>query len=110
MKVVVTGYEDGVPVYIPRFLAFATHYGFRLVACRVRRPQAKGKVERPFWYVVTSLFNGRTFASLDHLNETAAWWLEHVAEVCEAARPRRDAGRAASTGVAPPDPAAGERL
>ena len=34
MKVVVTGYEDDVPIYNPRFLAFATHYGFRPVACR----------------------------------------------------------------------------
>jgi transposase len=42
MKVVVTGYEDDVPIYNPRFLAFATHYGFRPVACRVRRPQTKG--------------------------------------------------------------------
>ncbi len=83
MKVVVTGYEDDVPVYNPRFLAFATHYGFRPVACRPRRPQTKGKVERPFFYVETSLFNGRTFSSLDHLNETTAWWLAHVADVRE---------------------------
>jgi hypothetical protein len=53
------------------------------VACRVRRPQTKGKVERPFSYVETSLFNGRTFTSLDHLNETTAWWLAHVADVRE---------------------------
>jgi transposase len=83
MKVVVTGYEDDVPVYNSRFLAFATHYGFRPVACRPRRPQTKGKVERPFSYVETSLFNGRTFCSLDHLNETTAWWLAHVADVRE---------------------------
>ena len=81
MKVVVTGYEDDVPIYNPRFLAFATHYGFRPFACRVRRPQTKGKVERPFSYVETSLFNGRTFASLDHLNEVTAWWLAQVADV-----------------------------
>jgi transposase len=41
MKVVVTDYEDDVPVYNSRFLAFATHYGFRPVACRPRRPQTK---------------------------------------------------------------------
>lgn len=29
----------------------------------------------------TNLLNGRTFTSLDHLNETTAWWLEHVADV-----------------------------
>lgn len=83
MKVVVTGYEDDVPIYNARFLAFATHYGFRPVACRPRRPQTKGKVERPFFYVETSLFNGRTFESLDHLNETTAWWLAHVADIRE---------------------------
>ena len=81
MKVVVTGYEDDVPIYNSRFLAFATHYGFRPVACRPRRAQTKGKVERPFSYVETSLFNGRTFSSLDHLNEVTMWWLAHVADV-----------------------------
>jgi len=81
MKVVVTGYEDDVPIYNPRFLAFATHYGFWLVACRPRRPQTKGKVERPFAYVESSLLNGRSFETLDHLNETTAWWLAHVADV-----------------------------
>jgi transposase len=83
MKVVVTGYEDDVPVYNPRFLAFATHYGYRPVACRPRRPQTKGKVERPFHYVQTSLLNGRTFETLDHLNQTALGWLAHVADVRE---------------------------
>jgi transposase len=83
MKVVVSGYEDDVPIYNPRFLAFATHYGFRPVACRVRRPPTKGKVERPFSYVETSLFCGRTFDSLDHLNEATAWWLAEVADVRE---------------------------
>jgi transposase len=83
MKVVVTGYENDVPIYNPRFLAFATHYGFRPVACRPRRPQTKGKVERPFFYVETSLLNGRSFETLNHLNEITAWWLANVADVRE---------------------------
>jgi transposase len=81
MKVVVSGYDGDEPVYNPRFLAFAAHYGFRPVACRVRRPQTKGKVERPFFYAETSLLNGRTFQGLEHLNETTAWWLAAVADV-----------------------------
>ena len=81
MKVVVSGYDGDGPVYNPRFLAFAAHYGFRPVACRPRRPQTKGKVERPFGYVDTSLLGGRTFRSLGHLNEIAAWWLIEVADV-----------------------------
>ena len=81
MKVVVSGYDGDEPVYNPQFLAFAAHYGFRPVACRPRRPQTKGKVERPFGYVESSLLGGRTFRSLEHLNETTVWWLAEVADV-----------------------------
>jgi transposase len=81
MKAVVSRYEDGEPIYNTRFLAFATHYGFRPVACRPRRPQTKGKVERPFFYAETSLLNGREFRGLEHLNEVTAWWLKETADV-----------------------------
>jgi transposase len=81
MKVVVSGYDGEEPIYNPRFLGFAAHYGFRPVACRPRRAQTKGKVERPFGYAQSNLLGGRTFLSLDHLNETTAWWLAEVADV-----------------------------
>src|SRR5262249_24190684 len=81
MKVVVAGYDGDDPVYNPRFLAFAAHYGFRPVACRPQRPQTKGKVEKQFSYVESSLLGGRTFRGLEYLNETAAWWLAEVADV-----------------------------
>jgi transposase len=81
MKVVVSGYDGDEPVYNPKFLAFAAHYGFRPVACRPRRPQTKGKVERPFGYVESGLLGGRTFRGLEHLNETTVWWLAEVADV-----------------------------
>lgn len=81
MKVVVTAHDGGQPVYNTRFLGFATYYGFRPVACRPRRPQTKGKVERPFFFVETNLLNGRTFSSLAHLNEVTCWWLSNVADV-----------------------------
>jgi transposase len=79
-KVVVSGYDGDVPLYNPRFLAFATHYGFRPLACKPQRPQTKGKVERPFHYVETNLLNGRTFHTLEHLHEVTAWWLAEVAD------------------------------
>jgi transposase len=79
-KAVVLRHDADGPIYNPKFLAFATHYGFRPQACRVRRPQTKGKVERKFHYVETSLFNGRTFESLEHLNEITAWWLANIAD------------------------------
>jgi transposase len=81
MKVVVSGRDGDEPVYNPRFLSFAAHYGFRPWACRPRRPQTKGKVERPFAYVESSLLGGRSFHSLAHLNEVAVWWLAAVADV-----------------------------
>ena len=74
-KAVVLWHDADGPLYNPKFLAFATHYGFRPQACRVRRPQTKGKVERKFYYVETSLLNGRTFDTLEHLNEVTAQWL-----------------------------------
>ena len=81
MKVVVRGHDGEQPIYNTHFLAFATYYGFRPVACRPRHPQTKGKIERPFWYLEQNLLNGRTFSSLQHLNETTNWWLAHVADV-----------------------------
>ena len=89
MKVVVTGHDGEQPVYNARFLAFATHYGFQPVACRPRRPETKGKVERPFWFIETNLLNARSFTGLDHLNETAAWWLANVSDT----HPHRTTGK-----------------
>ena len=80
MKVVVTRWEDDQPIYNTRFLAFATHYAYRPWACQIRRPQTKGKVERQFYYIETNLLNGRQFRSLQHLNESARWWLAEVAD------------------------------
>lgn len=80
-KVVVNCWEDDQPIYNGRFLSFAAHYGFRPVACRPRRPQTKGKVERPFHYVETSLLNGRTFHTLAHLNQTCDTWMSQTADV-----------------------------
>ncbi len=81
MKVVVTGYDGDQPIYNTRFLAFATYYGFQPWACRPHRPQTKGKIERPFLYISQNLLNGRTFTSLEHLNEVTAQWLAQTADV-----------------------------
>lgn len=80
-KAVVLWHDADGPLYNPKFLAFATHYGFRPQACRVRRPQTKGKVERKFFYVESSLLNGRTFDTLEHLNEVTQQWLANIADV-----------------------------
>src|ERR1700680_1926231 len=81
MKVVVTGYDGDQPIYNTRFLSFATHYGYQPWACRPHRPETKGKVERPFLYIEKNLLNGRTFTSLEHLNEVTAQWRAQTADV-----------------------------
>jgi transposase len=81
MKVVVARYEGDEPIYNTRFLAFATHYGYKVWACRRKRPQTKGKCERQFRYLETSFLNGRSFRNFEHLNECLARWLAEVADV-----------------------------
>jgi transposase len=79
MKVVVQTWDGEQPLYNLRFLAFAWHYGYRPWACKRRRPQTKGKVEKPFFHIVTHLLNARTFASLAHLNAfVAETWLPQI--------------------------------
>lgn len=81
MKVVVARYEGDEPIYNTRFLAFATHYGYKVWACRRRRPRTKGKCERQFRYIEGSLLNGRSFRNLAHLNDGLAKWLAEIADV-----------------------------
>jgi transposase len=81
LKVVVLRHDEEGPLYNPRFLAFATHYGFKPFACLPGRAQTKGKQERLFSYVESSLLNGRTFRTLDHLQDVTRWWLANVADV-----------------------------
>jgi transposase len=81
MKVVVLRHDDDGPIYNPRFLAFATHYGFTPWACKPRRPQTKGKIERHLYFAEINLLNGRTFNSLEHLNDVTRQWLTNVADV-----------------------------
>jgi len=81
MKVVVLRHDEDGPLYNPRFLAFATHYGYKPWACVPRRARTKGKCERRFDHVEKNLLNGRTFRNLAHLNEVTGWWLSNVADV-----------------------------
>lgn len=87
-KAVVLGWENGRNLYNPRFLAFATHYGFRPHALPPRKPKWKGKVERPFQYVEGNCLNARNFKDLADLNDHAAWWLDNVSDPHEHKRTR----------------------
>ena len=73
--------DGGRLVENPEFLRFASHWGFRIRACRPYRAQTKGKVERQVSYIRKSFFYGRDFASDADLNAQALRWLDTVANV-----------------------------
>jgi transposase len=79
-KAIVLRWEGGEPIFNPAFIAFITHYQCRPVACHPRRPQTKGKIERPFSYVEGNLLNGRRFIDMDDLIAAAIYWLANVSD------------------------------
>jgi transposase len=78
-KPVVLRWEGHQPIYNPRFLAFAAHYEFRPRAVR-GDPNAKPRVERGFWEVECSFFNGRSFVDFDDLRAQLARWLDTIVD------------------------------
>ncbi len=55
-----------------RFLELCGHYQMEPRACRVRRPQTKGKIERPFFYLEEQFIKGSSFADIDAMNAALA--------------------------------------
>jgi transposase len=80
-KTVVLRWEAGRPVLNPAFSAFITHYHCRPIICQRRRPETKGKVERPFQYVEGNLLCGREFQDLEDLRACARWWLKEKSDL-----------------------------
>ena len=58
----------------PNYLAFADHYGFVPVPCRVRTPEHKGKVESNIKYVQNNALKGKRFNSLEEQNRYLLHW------------------------------------
>lgn len=74
-KPVVLRWEGAQPLYNPRFIDFATYYEFCPRACRPGHPNDKPKVERGFWELQMSFFNGRRFANEGDLSRQLAEWM-----------------------------------
>lgn len=82
MKTAVLEHVPGLPpVFHPRFLEFARHFGFSPKACGVRQPQAKGRVENGVGYVKKNFLNGRDLAGVSAMNLAVREWLDTVANV-----------------------------
>jgi hypothetical protein len=61
-------------VIVPEMEAFARPYGFRFVCHELGHANRKAGEERSFWTTETNFLPGRTFRSLEDLNEQAFEW------------------------------------
>lgn len=81
-KVAVLKHRRGeAPVFNPRYLDFARHYGFRPRACNPLAPHEKGRVERAVGYVKAHFLAGRTLGSLAAINAEARLWMNSIANL-----------------------------
>jgi transposase len=81
MKTAVLGREAGVVQWNPKFLDFASYYGFVPRACHPYRPETKGKIERTVGFVRQSFWQGLDLAalpSLSTLNQRGRAWMEEI--------------------------------
>ena len=69
----------GDPIWHPRFLDFAKHYGFEAFLCKVADPDRKGAVEKFFLYLERDFVVASSFASIEEMNERVRIWLKDVA-------------------------------
>ena len=62
--------------YQELYKKFAEHYSFKILPCRVRQPQEKGKVESGIKYIKRNFFAGRVFANSEDLDRQLRNWLD----------------------------------
>ena len=80
-KTVVLRWEGHQPIYNPRFVDFATYYEFRPRACRPAHPNDKPVIERAFWELQRSFFNGRSFRDEQDLHLQLEQWRNTVCDL-----------------------------
>jgi hypothetical protein len=68
--------REAVPA--PEMQALATRFGFTFMAHEPGDKNRSGRVERPFHYIENNFYVGRTFESLDDLNQQLRAWCETV--------------------------------
>jgi transposase len=69
------------PVFNPRFVDFANHYGFTIVPCAVGKGNEKGRVENGVGYVKKNFLNGLEISDFSIVNPAAHCWMESIANI-----------------------------
>jgi transposase len=69
------------PVFNPKYLEFANHYGFSISACNVGKGNEKGRAENAVGYTKKNLLAGLAIPDFAAIGPVAKHWLETVANV-----------------------------
>jgi hypothetical protein len=69
------------PVFNPKYLDFANHYGFTIAPCNVRKGNEKGRVENGVGYVKKNFLAGLSIPDFNSVNPAARQWLDTIANV-----------------------------
>lgn len=69
------------PLFNPRYIDFARHYGFKIVPCNVGKGNEKGIVENAVGYVKKNLLNGLNITDFKIMKPLACHWLDTIANV-----------------------------
>jgi len=69
------------PVFNPRYLNFAHHYGFSIEPCNVGKGNEKGRVENAVGYVKKNFLAGLDIPDFSALAPAARTWLDTIANV-----------------------------
>lgn len=82
LRCAVLRHVPGVAVqFNPRYLDFARHYGFEIVACAPAKGNEKGRVERGVGYIKGNFLCGLELPEFAAMNPAVRVWLESVANV-----------------------------
>lgn len=69
------------PVFNPRYLDFANHYGFSIRACGVGKGNEKGRVENAVGYVKKNFLAGLEIPDFSAIHGAAQNWVDRIANV-----------------------------
>jgi transposase len=69
------------PLFNPKYLDFANHYGFKIIPCGKGKGNEKGRVENGVGYVKKNLLAGLDLPQFDAMDPLAKQWLETIANV-----------------------------
>lgn len=78
---VISHSKRGSIEYHPAFLDFCSHYGTIPVACNVRAPYEKGRIENGIGYIKGNFLRGSRFNSIEEAQYSLRSWLDTIANV-----------------------------